>query len=182
MTAFTACLQAYFTTYLTGQKSASGHTIDAYRDTFRLLLRHLNAEYGIAQDAVEFTDLGVATLTGFLSHLETKRHNSTRTRNARLAAIHSFLHRGVVRGGQRSGPLRDLRHPGRASDHRGRPAHTAALAAADHRPGTDHPQGRQAVHHPPRLRSVLGAEQAHRHPRGGARRRRPSARRRPRHR
>jgi site-specific recombinase XerD len=92
MTAFTACLQAYFTTYLTGQKSASGHTIDAYRDTFRLLLRHLNAEYGIAPDAVEFTDLGVATLTGFLSHLETKRHNSTRTRNARLAAIHSFLH------------------------------------------------------------------------------------------
>ncbi len=91
MTAFTAHLQAYFTTYLTGEKSASGHTIDAYRDTFRLLLRHLNAEYGIAPDTVEFTDLVVANLTGFLSNLETKRHNSTRTRNARLAAIHSFL-------------------------------------------------------------------------------------------
>ena len=92
MTAFTTCLQAYFTTYLTGQKAASGHTIDAYRDTFRLLLRHLNTEHGIPPDTVEFTDLDVATLTGFLSHLETQRHNSTRTRNARLAAIHSFLH------------------------------------------------------------------------------------------
>ena len=92
MTAFTACLQAYFTTYLTGQKAVSGHTIVAYRDTFRLLLRHLDAEHGIAQDTVEFTDLGPETITGFLTHLQTQRHNSTRTRNARLAAIHSFMH------------------------------------------------------------------------------------------
>ena len=92
MTAFTACLQAYFTTYLTGQRAASRHTIDAYRDTFRLLLRHLNAEHGIPPDAVEFTDLGTTSITGFLNYLEDQRHNSPRTRNARLAAIHSFLH------------------------------------------------------------------------------------------
>lgn len=92
MTAFTACLQAYFTTYLVTQRAASGHTITAYRDTFRLLLGHLNTEHGIAPDAVEFSDLGAGTVTGFLNHLETQRHNSVRTRNARLAAIHSFLH------------------------------------------------------------------------------------------
>lgn len=41
---------------------------------------------------MEFTDLTAATITGFLNHLQIQRHNSPRTRNARLAAIHSFLH------------------------------------------------------------------------------------------
>ena len=36
MSRFTATLQAFFTTYLTGQKAASPHTISAYRDTWRI--------------------------------------------------------------------------------------------------------------------------------------------------
>ena len=31
-------------------------------------------------------------ILGFLTHLETQRHNVIRTRNARLAAIRAFLH------------------------------------------------------------------------------------------
>jgi site-specific recombinase XerD len=36
-------------------------------------------------------ELGADMITAFLNHLETQRHNSVRTRNARLAAIRSFF-------------------------------------------------------------------------------------------
>jgi site-specific recombinase XerD len=88
---FTATLQAFFTTYLSGQKGASPHTISAYRDTWRLLLTYLHDTTGTRPADIEFTDLDTEAITGFLQHLETRRHNSVRTRNARLAAIHSLF-------------------------------------------------------------------------------------------
>lgn len=91
MNTFTATLQSFFTTYLAGQKAASGHTISAYRDTWRLLLTYLHDTTGVRPEKVAFTDLGVEAITGFLQHLETERHNTVRTRNARLAAIHSLF-------------------------------------------------------------------------------------------
>jgi len=87
----TASLQTYFTTYLSGQRAASGHTISAYRDTWRMLLTHIRNTTGVRPANMTFTDLGADAITGFLQHLETERHNSIRTRNARLAAIHSFF-------------------------------------------------------------------------------------------
>lgn len=91
MSTFTAALQRFFTTHLAGQQAASLHTIAAYRDTFRMLLSHLQDSSGISPDAVEFTDLTSERITGFLHYLEIKRHNSIRTRNARLAALHAFF-------------------------------------------------------------------------------------------
>lgn len=91
MSTLTATLQAFFTTYLTGQKAASGHTISAYRDTWRMLLTYLNDTTGTPPADIEVTDLSVEAITGFLRHLETQRRNSVRTCNARLAAIHSFF-------------------------------------------------------------------------------------------
>jgi integrase/recombinase XerD len=91
MSTLTASLQAFFTTYLTGQKAASGHTISAYRDTWRMLLTYLHDTTGIKPADLEFTDLDVGAVTAFLHHLETQRRNSVRTRNARLAAVHSFF-------------------------------------------------------------------------------------------
>jgi integrase/recombinase XerD len=91
MSTLTATLQAFFTTYLSGQKAASPHTISAYRDTWRLLLTYLHDTTGTRPADIEFTDLGAEAITGFLQHLETERHNSVRTRNARLAAIHSVF-------------------------------------------------------------------------------------------
>jgi site-specific recombinase XerD len=90
-TTLTASLQTYFTTYLTGQKAASAHTISAYRDTWRMLLTHIHETTGVRPADVTFTDLGADAVTRFLQYLETERHNSVRTRNARLAAIHSFF-------------------------------------------------------------------------------------------
>ena len=91
MSTLTASLQAFFTTYLTGQKAASGHTICAYRDTWRMLLTYLHDTTGIRPADIEVTDLDVEAITGFLQYLETQRRNTVRTRNARLAAIHSFF-------------------------------------------------------------------------------------------
>lgn len=91
MSSLTAALQSFFTTYLVDQKAASKHTIDAYRDTWRMLLTHLHAETGTKPSDATFTDLGVEAITGFLDYLETVRGTSARTRNARLAAIHSFF-------------------------------------------------------------------------------------------
>jgi integrase/recombinase XerD len=90
-TTLTASLQTYFTTYLSGQRAASGHTISAYRDTWRMLLTHIHDTTGVRPANMTFADLGADAITGFLQHLETERRNSIRTRNARLAAIHSFF-------------------------------------------------------------------------------------------
>jgi integrase/recombinase XerD len=45
----------------------------------------------IASHRLDFTDLDAPTIATFLDHLEHERGNSVRTRNARLAAIHSLF-------------------------------------------------------------------------------------------
>lgn len=42
MSTLSASLQAFFTTYLLGQRAASAHTVAAYRDTWRMLLVHVH--------------------------------------------------------------------------------------------------------------------------------------------
>jgi len=84
-------LEAFFTDRLINQRQASAHTVAAYRDTFRLLLAFVHERSGTAPSALDFGDLDAALIGAFLDHLENERHNSTRTRNARLAAVHSFF-------------------------------------------------------------------------------------------
>jgi integrase/recombinase XerD len=84
-------LQAFFTERLMKQRSASPHTIAAYRDTFRLLLRYAADRLGTPPSRMRLNDLDPALLTAFLEHLEKGRRNTVRTRNARLAAIHAFF-------------------------------------------------------------------------------------------
>jgi integrase/recombinase XerD len=86
-----ALLQGFFTDRLLRQRQASAHTIASYRDTFRLLLRFAANQLGRAPSALQTQDLQPAFLGRFLEHLEQQRGNSSRTRNARLAAIHSFF-------------------------------------------------------------------------------------------
>jgi integrase/recombinase XerD len=88
---FPALLEHFFTERLLLQRQASPHTIAAYRDTFRLLLRFAATELGAAPSALTTEDLGPAFIGAFLAHLERRRGNPPRTRNARLAAIHSFF-------------------------------------------------------------------------------------------
>jgi len=90
-------LEAFFTDRLARQRDASPHTIAAYRDTLRLLLGFVQARTGKAPCHLDFADLDAPLIGAFLEHLEQQRHNSTRTRNARLAAIHSLFAYAALR-------------------------------------------------------------------------------------
>ena len=89
MTALAPTLEAFFVERLINQKDASPRTIAAYRDTLRLLLRYASEQTGKQPSKLDFADLDASLISGFLAHLEHERGNSARTRNARLAAIHS---------------------------------------------------------------------------------------------
>lgn len=86
-----ALLQSFFTERLIHQRCASPHTIASYRDSFRLLLAFAKERLRKNPADLELQALDAPFLTEFLHHLETERGNSARTRNARLAALHSFF-------------------------------------------------------------------------------------------
>lgn len=92
MSALAPTLEAFFTDRLTQQRQASSHTVAAYRDTFRLLLAFVHERTAKAPCSLDLADLDAPLIGAFLTYLETTRGNSVRTRNARLAAIHSFFH------------------------------------------------------------------------------------------
>jgi integrase/recombinase XerD len=91
MTAIATSLQAFFTQRLIGQRRASPHTIAAYRDTLRMLLVFTSSRVSKSVSTLDIGDLDAAVVAAFLDHLERERGNSIRTRNARLAAIHSLF-------------------------------------------------------------------------------------------
>ena len=84
-------LQQFFTERLCTQMQASPHTIAGYRDTFRLLLRFASTELGRPPTRLAIEDLDADLIGKFLTHIETTRSNSARSRNTRLAAIRSFF-------------------------------------------------------------------------------------------
>jgi integrase/recombinase XerD len=104
MTAIAATMQAFFTERLIGQRRASPHTIAAYRDTLRLLLGFTAARTGTPPCRLDIAELDAPLIAAFLDHIEHQRGNSIRTRNARLAAIHSLF------------GFAALRHPEHAAD------------------------------------------------------------------
>jgi site-specific recombinase XerD len=103
MTALAPTLQAFFTERLINQREASQHTIAAYRDTFRLLLAFAQQRTGKQPSALELEDLDAPLMTAFLDHLERERNNSPRTRNARLAAIHSLFRFAALKHPEHAG-------------------------------------------------------------------------------
>lgn len=91
MSALAPSLQAYFTGRLIGQRAASPNTIAAYKLTFRLLLAFAAGKTSKAPSALDIADLDAPLIAAFLDHLERDRRNSARSRNNRLAAIHSLF-------------------------------------------------------------------------------------------
>ena len=88
---FSVLLQAFFTQRLMNQKNASAHTIASYRDSFRLLLSFAQHSLHRAPTALQIQDVDAPFIVNFLEYLEKDRKNSPRTRNTRLAAVHSFF-------------------------------------------------------------------------------------------
>jgi integrase/recombinase XerD len=97
MTALAPTLQAFFTERLAGQRGASPNTVAAYRDTFRLLLTFAAQRTGNPPSGLDIADLDAPLVAAFLDHLERDRHNSVRTRNNRLAAVHSLFGYAALR-------------------------------------------------------------------------------------
>jgi site-specific recombinase XerD len=84
-------LETFFTERLVGQRQASQHTIASYRDTFSLLLAFAHKQTGRPPSRLQLEDLDAPLIGAFLEHLERDRRNSARTRNTRLAAVHSLF-------------------------------------------------------------------------------------------
>jgi integrase/recombinase XerD len=91
MTALAPTLEAFFTERLARQREASIHTVAAYRDSLRLLVNFAHAQTGKVPSKLDLADLGAPVIGKFLDYLEKERCNSVRSRNARLAAIHSLF-------------------------------------------------------------------------------------------
>jgi site-specific recombinase XerD len=94
---FPQLVQDFFLRRLVAQRGASARTVEAYRDSFELLLRFAEDRTGKPPSALQLADLDTPLVLDFLDYLETARGNSARTRNARLAAIHSFMRYAALR-------------------------------------------------------------------------------------
>ena len=116
---FGVLLQGFFSEHMITHRRASVHTVAAYRDTFRLLLKFLSATQGKIPSDIRVTDLDEPAILSFLDHLETGRQNSIRSRNQRLAAIRSFFRYVALRDPEsvsitariRAIPLKRADHP-----------------------------------------------------------------------
>jgi site-specific recombinase XerD len=97
MSALATTLQAFFTDRLVRQRQVSPNTVQAYRDTMRLLLVFASERLGKAPGKLDIDNLDAPLIGAFLDHLEHERHNGVRTRNARLAAIRSLFRYAALR-------------------------------------------------------------------------------------
>jgi integrase/recombinase XerD len=89
-TDFARYISDYVSRYLPNEKGASINTIAAYRDTFVLLLKYVQEVKGLRIERLKLSDITKGTILEFLDWLQKERKCSASTRNARLAAIHSF--------------------------------------------------------------------------------------------
>ena len=88
---FAALVQEFFTEHLVKHRSVSPRTVASYRDAFGLFLTYAEQHLHKPPTELALADLDSSLILAFLDHLEQERRNSVRSRNARLAALRSFL-------------------------------------------------------------------------------------------
>jgi integrase/recombinase XerD len=84
-------IERYSCDYLIKQRNASPETISSYRDAFCLFLRFSEQQFGKTPATLTLADFDAPQVLAFLDALEKQRFCSARSRNARLAALRSFL-------------------------------------------------------------------------------------------
>ena len=137
MSTLAPTMQAFFTERLVAQRRVSAHTVAAYRDTCRLLLCFAQERTGKTPSVLDIDDLDAPLIGAFLEHLETARGNTVRTRNARLAAVHSLFRFAALRHPEHAAVIqRVLAIPHKRFDHQlvsflTRPEVEALLCAPD---------------------------------------------------
>jgi site-specific recombinase XerD len=84
------CIYKFFDQYLPSIKGSSRRTVQAYRDTFTLLLPFAAQHLSIKIESLRVKHISSDLILAFLDYLESDRNNVTSTRNHRLAAIKSL--------------------------------------------------------------------------------------------
>jgi integrase/recombinase XerD len=91
MTALAPHLSAFLREHLPHERQASRHTCATYAYSFQLLVCFAARRLNVNPCDLEIEQLDASLILAFLTHIESERGNSARTRNARLAAINSFF-------------------------------------------------------------------------------------------
>jgi site-specific recombinase XerD len=84
-------ITAFLREHLPVERGYSPHTCDTYAHAFRLLFTYTGERLGIQPSGICVEHLDASLVLEFLGHLEEVRGNAPSTRNARLAAIKSFM-------------------------------------------------------------------------------------------
>jgi integrase/recombinase XerD len=92
MTPIAPHIEAYLRDYLGHQRGASPHTGESYAYGFQRLVEFAAERLQVSPSALTVEHVDARLIGSFLQHLEDGRHNSSATRNIRLAAIRSFFH------------------------------------------------------------------------------------------
>ena len=87
---FSYYLSHFLKEYLLVERNMSPKTIRSYKTTFQMLITYFVEEKNMKLTDITFENITKEMILDFLNYLEEEKKNSTRTRNQRLAAIHSF--------------------------------------------------------------------------------------------
>jgi site-specific recombinase XerD len=91
MTAIAPYMSAFLREHLPLERRASPYTCETYAYAFQLLLCFAAHRLNTHPSSLELEQIDAPLVLAFLEHLECERGNSSKTRNARLAAIHAFF-------------------------------------------------------------------------------------------
>ena len=91
MTQLAPHVATFFHVRLPLERQLSPHTCDSYAYAFQLPLGFAHRQLKVSPSALELEQIDAPLVLAFLEYLESERHNGPVSRNARLAAIKSFM-------------------------------------------------------------------------------------------
>ena len=91
MTPIAPLITSFLREHLPREHGYSPHTCESYAHAFRLLFAFASARHRIPPSRLCVEQIDASLVLDFLAHIEKKRKNGAATRNARLAAIKSFM-------------------------------------------------------------------------------------------
>ena len=84
-------VQSFFVDGLLTMKGLRPSSVKSYRDGIRLFLRFIADDARRRITQLTLADITFERVLSFVRHLEEVRHNHARTRNQRLALLHTFF-------------------------------------------------------------------------------------------
>jgi site-specific recombinase XerD len=91
MTPIALHITAFLRDRLPRERQASEHTCAAYAYTFQILFAFVSKRLHVAPSDIQVEHVDAPLVLAFLDHIQRERGNGPGTRNARLAAIKSFM-------------------------------------------------------------------------------------------